>query len=114
MSSSLDLSVAQEADDEASLSEVVCTPSKKRKRLQGDGDGNTCRKCGIKWGSERDNKFGSIWINCDARRCNYWVHIFCLGFSYKERDEEEFGQVARYHCPSHNPHKLPRPKTLVK
>ena len=84
------------------------TPSGKRKKASVNR--NTCRKCLTVHDSETDNKYNSMWINCSQRRCDYWIHAFCLGIVVEETNEEEFAKLFYFFCPSHNPKQLPRPK----
>ena len=51
------------------------TPSKKRKHLTPQ-ERNTCEKCKIIYGSRMDDEFDSVWINCNRRGCDYWVHMY--------------------------------------
>ena len=41
------------------------TPSRKKKKT---ADSNNCGKCQICYGSKMDDKYGSIWINCSAKK----------------------------------------------
>ena len=58
-------------------SSSLSTPSKTRKQPDYV---NVCRICSISYGSRMDDEYGSIWINCSARSCRYWAHLFRLGF----------------------------------
>ena len=90
------------------------TPSAKRKRAKVTGTKNACRKCQTIHGSKTDNDYNSVWINCSYRRCDYWVHGFCLGLVVKEDNEDEFSSLFNYYCPTHNPKKnsVPSRKSL--
>lgn len=39
-----------------------------------------------------------IWINCDFRKCTYWVHSLCVGFVLKRRDDVK---NIKFFCPKH-------------
>ena len=95
-------------------SPLVSTPSGKRKRETYENGVNTCRKCKVRHGSRTDNQFNSLWTNCNQRRCDYWVHLFCLGVVVQEKDEDKFCKLFDYYCPSHNPKHLPRSSTFTK
>lgn len=43
-------------------------------------------------------KASDIWINCDQRKCCYWVHSICTGFVFKyESDLKDL----HFYCPDH-------------
>ena len=87
---------------------IVSTPSSKRRRSGKANDSNICRKCFVKYGSATDNKYNSIWINCAQRRCDYWVHVYCVNLVVTEGKEDDFDSIVKYFCASHNPKALPR------
>ena len=87
----------------------LSTPSKKRKQP----DNAVCKICSICYGSRMDDEYGSISINCSARSCRYWAHLFCLGFSCKDQDQSKLDKLVNYYCKVHNPHKIPRPRSIA-
>ena len=89
------------------------TPSRKKKK-RNNTDSNYCGICNIQYGSRMDNDYGSLWINCSAKSCKYWVHLFCIGLSCKDENEEVFAKITKYYCKRHNPHKIPWPKRVLK
>ena len=94
---------------QASESEsIVTTPSSKRRKSRNGDDKNICRKCFVSYGSATDNQYDSIWINCANKKCDYWVHGYCINLVVREGKEEEFDDLVKFYCPSHNPHVLPR------
>ena len=54
--------------------------NKKRKKIREDKK-NFCRVCGVKHHSKVDIDCGSPWTGCEVTKCDYWVHVFCLGFT---------------------------------
>lgn len=88
-------------------SSLIGTPSSKRKRKEARGD-YVCKKCFIKHGSATDDTFNSLWVECEQRRCEYAVHLFCLGIVVPENDEQSFTEMFKFYCPAHNPKKIPR------
>ena len=94
-------------------SSSLSTPSKSKKRKQPD-DANVCRICSISYGSRMDDEYGSIWINCISRSCRYWAHLYCLGFSCKDEDQNKLENLVNYYCKVHNPNKIPRPRSIAK
>ena len=57
---------------------------------------NLRKICNITYGSKMDEEYGSMWIICSARSCNYWVHLFCLGFTCKDEDKQNFQKIVDY------------------
>ena len=39
--------------------------------------------------------------------------LYCLVFESKDDDMDDFTRVTKNYCPTHNPHTLPRPKSLA-
>ena len=66
-------------------------------------DSNYCGKCNIQCGSKMDNDYGLVWINFSAKSCKYWVHLFCIGLSCKDEDEEIFAKITKYYIKKYNP-----------
>ena len=89
------------------------TPTKRRKKSSTPNMENKCRKCNVAYQTKMDDDYGSDWINCARRNCIYWAHLYCLGFEVKDEDMDTFTRVTKYYCPTHNPHTLPRPKSLA-
>ena len=97
-----------------SSSQNIATPSGKRKRVENENlDKNSCRKCFTLHGSRTDNEYNSLWINCARRKCNYWIHAYCLGLVVEEAAEDRFADSFQYFCPSHNPKRLPKPRSII-
>ena len=95
------------------------TPTKLRKKSTPNME-NKCRKYNVAYQTKMDDDYGSDWINCTCRNCIYWAHLYCLGFEVKDEDMDAFTndmdaftKVTKYYCPTHNPHTLPRPKSLA-
>ena len=61
-----------------------------------------------------DDKYGLILIKCSAKNCKYWIHLFCIAISCNDEDQEEFGKLVKYFCKIRNPHKIPKPKGVLK
>ena len=91
-------------------SRYVAAPSKKGRQ----DNVNLCKICNITYGSKMDDKYGSMWINCSTRSCNYWVHLFCLRFTCKDEDKQNFEKIVDYHCKPHNLHRISRPRSISK
>ena len=91
----------------------VSTPSAKRRKSHTINDRNTCRKCFVHYGSATDNEYNSLWVKCAARRCDYWVHVFCLGLVVKQENERKFNETVKYFCTVHNPKTVPRKSSLL-
>ena len=89
------------------------TPSVCR-RKKNSVDRNTCKKCQIPYAGRMDNEYNSLWINCEQRNCDYWVHIACLGLVVTEEKEQEFSENVKFFCQTHNPNKIPRPRSILK
>ena len=89
------------------------TPPRKKKK-RNTTNSNYCGICNIQYGSRMDNDYGLLWINCSAKSCKYWVHLFCIGLSCKDENEEVFAKITKYYCKRHNPHKIPWPKCVLK
>ena len=79
--------------------------NKKRKKIWED-EKTFCRVCGVKHNSKVDIDYGSPWIGCEVTKSDYWVHVFCLGFT-----TEGFGE---WFCKSHHPIKKPNHQKIVK
>lgn len=95
---------------------TTSTPSSRRKKKNDPKKMNrdVCQKCLTIYGSRTDNEYNSLWVNCAKRKCDYWVHAYCIGLVINEKDEEKFDSTVKYYCPPHNPMSLPRPKSLLK
>ena len=100
--------------NETSQEPAMSTPGIPSRRKKKTADSNNCAKCQICYGSKIDDKYGSIWINCSAKNCPYWVHLYCIGISCDDEDLEEFGKLVKYFCKLNNPHKVPRSKGVLK
>ena len=100
--------------NETSQEPPMSTPGIPSRRKKKTADSNNCTKCQIRYGSKIDDKYGLIWINCSAKNCQYWVHLYCIGISCDDEDQEEFGKLVKYFCKLNNPHKVPRPKGVLK
>ena len=94
-----------------SIDSPEITSTKKKAPLN---DSNTCRKCFVQYGSATDNKYDSVWINCSNRRCDHWVHAYCVGLVIRERKGNYFDKLVKYYCSTHNPNQLPRGKSVHK
>ena len=112
LTSTPDVSLVGLPSGSRSEESTLASPSVKRKKLASNR--NICRKCKISYGGCMDNEYESIWINCEQRGCDYWVHLNCLGFVVKEEDEEIFSKTVKYFCCSHNPKKLPKRRSILK
>ena len=112
-----EVSMMENSQPDLTLEPTGCstpgTPSRKKKK-RNNTDSNYCGICNIQYGSRMDNDYGSLWINCSAKSCKYWVHLFCIGLSCKDENEEVFAKITKYYCKRHNPHKIPRPKCVLK
>ena len=82
--------------------------NKKRKRIRED-EKIFCRVCDVKHNSKVDIDYGSPWIGCEVTKCDYWVHVFCLGFTTE--DPEGLGE---WFCKNHHPIKKPNHRRIVK
>ena len=60
-----------------------------------------------------DNEYGSMWVNCSVKRCQYWCHIECLGFSVDDENAKTFSGLVKFFCQKHKK-SLPRPKAVMK
>ena len=43
-----------------------------------------CRVCDVKHNNKVDIDYGSPWIGCEVTKYDYWVHLFCLGFTTED------------------------------
>jgi hypothetical protein len=79
-------------------------PSKKRT--------TKCQCCGVPHGSPQDNSINSIWLGCESKGCEYWIHLCCLGLLMKksrgkkadeavEETEDIINKHLQYFCPKH-------------
>ena len=90
-------------------SSLEANPSVKRKRDNARNETDSCRKCQTIYGSKTDNAYHSIWINCSYRRCDYWLHGYCMGLVVKDDHEEQLASLFNFYYPTHNPKKVPVP-----
>ena len=107
-----DSSLHEEERGEGETPTAPCTPTRRAKKSTPSNE-NVCRKCGIAFDSRMDVEYDSRWINCCQRSCTYWVHLFCLGIEVEESKIPTFEKSVKYFCVKHNPHALPREKSLV-
>ena len=88
------------------VQEPPAMPSVKRRRKRAEED--ACAECGIKHNSKEDRQYKSKWIKCEIGDCKHWVHLYCLRFSVREENLEDWGKLCQYFCKRHNPFKVPR------
>ena len=55
-----------------------------------------------------------LWLNCSARKCDYWIHAFCVGLVVKDENVANFEKLVKYYCPPDNPKHLPRGGQVLK
>ena len=60
-----------------------CSPTFKKIKISGDQ--NSCRKCNIIYGIKTDDHMASVWVNCEQRGYQYWVHLRCLDLSFRTK-----------------------------
>ena len=100
--------------NELSQEPVTSTPSTPSRKKKKAADRNNSAKSQIHYGSKMDDIYGSIWINSSVKNCQYWVHLYCIGISSNDEDQEESGKLVKYFCKIHYPCKIPRPKDVYK
>ena len=54
--------------------------------------------CGVLYNSKMDKEMGSLWLGCDAKGCQFWIHSSCYGFPNAEDDA--FPNI-EFHCGKH-------------
>ena len=52
--------------------------------------------------SKTDDHMDSVWVNCEQRGFQYWVHLRCLGYVIQDKNTNIFQESMKYFCPSHN------------
>ena len=82
--------------------------NKKPKKIRED-ERKFCRVCDVKHNSKVDIDYGSPWIGCEVTKCDYWVHVFCLGFTTETPEG-----LCEWFCKNHLPIKKPNHRRIVK
>lgn len=90
----------------------ITTPSKKSPSTTPENS-KSCRKCRLSYGTKMDDAYNSVWVNCNTKKCDYWVHLKCLGFALKDEDNPNPIEELLFFCPSHQ-ERLPKPKRILK
>ena len=77
------------SNNQATAKRLEFLPSRSKKKINPKStavDRNKCNICGVLFNSRMDKKLKSPWLGCDARRCQFWIHVSCCGFPTAEDD----------------------------
>jgi len=84
-----------------------------KKKSSTPENSNNCQKCWLKYGTKMDDSYNSLWVNCNIKKCTYWVHLKCLGFFVKDDDNKDPIKNLYFLCPAHQ-EKQPTPKNILR
>ena len=65
--------------------------------------------CNVKHNSKVGIDYGSPWIGCEVTNFDYWVNVFCLGFT-----TEDLEDLTEWFCENHHPIKKPNHQRTIK